>query len=116
MVTEVAAKPPVSIALAKRIKVLRKAYLRVLRRKPNTLEKAAIGRATLMTARAEEAADDPDVSLEDIVRLDHSAHRARRDLYNLIGHPKRRPEVAPPDPGKEFSAIAWLRQKEGQEL
>src|SRR5262245_58372094 len=78
----------------RRTKELLRAYQRVLRRKPNTIEKAAMRRAALLTARAEAAAIDPEVTLDDLVRIDNLAARARARLSDLIGGVKSRPAGA----------------------
>ena len=54
-----------------------------------TLQAAAIERAARLTALAEQALLDPDVSINDRVRLDGAAQRARRDMQVEIG--KREP-------------------------
>src|SRR5262245_1929194 len=83
----------------KRITELRKAFQRCLRRKPTMIERTAIERAARLTARAEAAAIDPDVTLDDLVRIDNLAARARARLADLIGEPlgKRRKVASPFD-------------------
>ena len=80
--------------LSKRIAHFRKAYARGLGRKASTLEQAAIDRAARLTALAEAAALDPDSALNDIVRLDGAAQRARRDMEALLVQGKRAPTPA----------------------
>jgi hypothetical protein len=75
--------------LSKRTAHFRKAFARGLGRKANTLEAAAIERAARLTALAEQALVDPNVSINDRVRLDGCAAKARRDMQALIG--KREP-------------------------
>jgi hypothetical protein len=67
-------------ALAKRIAHLRKAYAKGLGHRPSTLQSAAIMRAAKLTAEAERALADPTVSINDKVRIDNAADRARRAL------------------------------------
>ena len=76
--------------LAKRISHLRKAYAKGLGHKPSTLQSAAINRAARLTALAEQAAADPQANANTIVRLDHAAARARRDMAVVLhaGRPK----------------------------
>jgi len=75
--------------LSKRVAHLRKAYARGLGHKASTLQAAAIERAARLTALAEQALLDPDVSINERVRLDGAAQRARRDMQVEIG--KREP-------------------------
>jgi hypothetical protein len=74
--------------LSKRSAHLRKAFARGLGRKATTLEAAAIARAATLTARAEAAANDPDITLNDVVRADNAAQRARAAMAALIAKPK----------------------------
>src|SRR5262245_61800995 len=64
---------------------LRRAFQRVLKRRPTTIERIAMSRAAALTARAEAAALDPDATLDDVVRIDNAASRARAKLVDLIG-------------------------------
>jgi hypothetical protein len=76
----------------RRVAELRRAFMRCLRRKPTMIERTAVERAARLTARAEMAALDPSATLDDVVRLDNCAERARSKLSDLIGAPlgKRR--------------------------
>jgi hypothetical protein len=65
--------PPVPTKIQKR----RQQFAMVPGRKPTTLEAAAVQRAANLTAIAEFALANPSISLTDLVRLDHSAERAR---------------------------------------
>jgi hypothetical protein len=75
--------------LSKRVAHLRKAYARGLGHKASTLQAAAIDRAARLTALSEQALVDPSVTINDRVRLDGAAQRARRDMQAQIG--KREP-------------------------
>src|SRR5262245_37699757 len=79
----------------RRIAELRRAFQRALRRRPTMIERTAIERAARLTWRAEVAAVDPNATLDDVVRLDNAAARARSRLEALIGAPlgKRRMPV-----------------------
>jgi hypothetical protein len=69
---------------ALRTKVLIRAYHRHLRAKPSTLEKHVLVRAAVLTCRAEMAAADPAVSVDEVVRADNCAARARAELAKAI--------------------------------
>ncbi len=75
--------------LSKRIAHLRKAYARGLGHKASTLQAAAIDRAARLTALSEQALVDPNVTINDRVRLDGAAQRARRDMQAEIGKRER---------------------------
>jgi hypothetical protein len=79
-----------SAAHGRRIAALMRAFQRLLRRKPTTVERHAMRRAADLTARAEWAAADPSVPLNDVVRIDGAAHRARLAFMALAGV-KRKP-------------------------
>jgi hypothetical protein len=98
-----------SAAQAARVDELLRAYQRILRRKSTVLEAAAMSRAALLTARAEVAALDPAVSVDDLVRIDGAASRARTKLADLIGGPTRRPPPAPRQRGD--LAPGWFERK-----
>jgi hypothetical protein len=70
-----------------RIAALSRAFRRHLLRgngKPSTLEAHALRRAAVLTARAEAAAADPSVSVDEIVRIDNAAARARAAFAKVI--------------------------------
>jgi hypothetical protein len=79
-------------ALSKRIRYLKRAFGKGLGHKPSTLQSAAIARAAVLTAKAEQAALDPDTTLNDLVRVDAAAARARRDMEQATRASKARPE------------------------
>ena len=70
--------------LAKRVAYLRKVFARGVGKTPSAKQKLALARAALLTAKAEQAAEDPLTGANDLVRLDGLAARARRDLQLLI--------------------------------
>jgi hypothetical protein len=84
---------------ARRVATLRRGFQRMLNARPTTLQKALIKRAAMLTAKAEAAALDPTVSLDDLVRIDHCAARAR-DEMRLALHGK--PDLGSTD---QISAI-----------
>jgi hypothetical protein len=77
--------------LSTRTAHFRKAYARGLGRKATTLEAAAIERAARLTALAEHALVDPNVSINDRVRLDGCAAKARRDMAAVLAKPVSKP-------------------------
>jgi hypothetical protein len=93
-----------------RTEQLSRAFQRTLNRRPTEIERTAMRRAALLTARAESAALDASTSLEDIVRLDRLAAQARKAMFAVIGEPVPRSR-APKEP-KPFDTLAWLREKE----
>jgi len=82
-------KSPAVEPLAKRVAYLKRLFARGVGRTPTALQKMAIARAAVLTAKAEAAALDPNCTANDLVRLDHAAARARRDMQALTG--KREP-------------------------
>src|SRR5262249_45727001 len=77
---QAAAMPSASAEQERRIRELRRAFQRVLKRRPTVIERTAMERAARLTARAEAAALDPAVTLDDLVRIDNLAARARARL------------------------------------
>jgi len=77
-------QPVPSDAQADRMAELMRAYQRQLGRRPTTIQRTLRDRAAHLTAIAEFAARDPRVSLDDVVRLDHSAARARAEFAAAI--------------------------------
>jgi hypothetical protein len=51
---------------------------------PTTIQRQLIKRAAVLTAKAEVCVLDPQVSLEDIVRVDHAAQRARTEMVAAL--------------------------------
>jgi hypothetical protein len=81
-----------SDAQSKRIAQLRRAYQKQLNAHPTTIQRALMHRAAVMTAKAEACACDPHTSLDDLVRVDHAAQRARLEMTASFG---RATEVIP---------------------
>ncbi len=74
-----------SVAQARRVRTLKRAFQRELGRHPTVVERAAMNRAAVLSARAEAAAIDTSISLEDVVRIDNTASRARAAWDRLRG-------------------------------
>jgi hypothetical protein len=68
-----------------RLDELKRAFQRLIKRRPNVYEKQLLDRAALMTLRAESAVCDGKSSSNDIVRLDNAARRARADFERVCG-------------------------------
>jgi hypothetical protein len=98
-------KPASIDALKKRIDHLRKAYAKGLGHRPSTLQAAAIDRAARLSARAEAAACNPDISANDLVRLDGCASRARDAMEALLKATKPNRALGPD------SLKAYAREK-----
>lgn len=85
---------PPAEPLSVRIARLRRTFVKGVGRNTNGMERLAIDRAARLTAIAELATENPDTPYTDIVRLDHSAARARRDMDALLRiKPKPRDDV-----------------------
>jgi hypothetical protein len=82
--TTLPAQPARKTAL-ERLDELKRAYQRMLRRRPTMVEKALMDRAALMTVRAEMAAGNPKADSNTIVRLDNAARRSRNDFERVCG-------------------------------
>jgi hypothetical protein len=67
-------------AQARRVEELRRAFQRVLNRRPTLIEKAAMLRAAALVARAEAAALDPNMDVAELTKLTNIAARAERRL------------------------------------
>jgi hypothetical protein len=74
-----------------RARQLRRAFQRLLRRRPTMLERIAMTRCALLVARAEAAAADPNATHDDVVRLDGAAVRAQRRMVELLGVQRKSP-------------------------
>jgi hypothetical protein len=83
---------------------LRRAYQRELRTKPTLIQRTLIDRAAVLTAKAEAAALDPAVTLNDLVRLDNKPERARAEMFESFA--EREPVRVPPG-----AARRGVRQK-----
>jgi hypothetical protein len=69
---------------AKRVAYFKRLFARGVGKTPTALQKMAIARAAVLTAKAESAALDPKCTANDAVRLDHAAARARRDMAAVL--------------------------------
>jgi hypothetical protein len=67
-------------AQARRVEELRRAFQRLLNRRPTLIEKAAMLRAAALVARAEALALDPRADVNELVKLNNLAGRALRLL------------------------------------
>ena len=85
-------KPAANAAQAARYEQLRRAFRRQVggRGRITTLEETAINNAARLTAIAEAAATDPSTRIDDLVRVDGAAHRARTVLTKIVDG-KRKP-------------------------
>src|SRR6516162_2390118 len=77
---------------SRRVEELRRAFQKNLKRKLTVLERAAMERAMRLTVRAEQAALDQSVPVDLVTRIDNSAQRAQRRLFDMIGA-KRQPSA-----------------------
>jgi hypothetical protein len=78
---------------ARQVRAICRSYRRQLGRKPTAIESAAIERAAVLAAIAEDARTrllrgDKRVSYDDVVRADNAARRAWKDLRALMRAPK----------------------------
>ena len=81
----------VATELQRRVASLRRAYQRLLGRKPGTLERSLIDRL----ARAEAVALDPTTSTADFYRADNIARRARAQFDRIIAKRDHAPASGP---------------------
>lgn len=81
--------------LAKRVAYFRRLFAKGVGRTPTALQKLAIARAAVMTAKAEAAALDPATTANDCVRLDGAAARARADMKAAIEADRPKPTLGP---------------------
>jgi hypothetical protein len=88
---QLADKSSLTDAQASRVLALKRAYQRELGHKPTLIQKTLIDRAAVLTARAQAAALDPSATINDVVRLDGAASRARAAMQAALA-PKRKPE------------------------
>jgi hypothetical protein len=89
-------------AQARRVEELRRAFQRLLNRRPTLIEKAAMLRSAALVARAEALALDPSADVNEVVKLNNLAARALRAL----GIKTERPEKPPP----RFSPMKVVRE------
>jgi hypothetical protein len=67
-----------------RVAELMRAYQRALGHRPTMLERHCMRRAALLSARAESAAGDPSISIDEVSRIDDRACQARAALAKVI--------------------------------
>jgi hypothetical protein len=67
-------------ALERHVAALRRSFQRKLRKKPTVLQRELMNQAALLTARATAAANDPNVTANDLVRLNGMAARLRNEM------------------------------------
>src|SRR5262249_2481212 len=79
-----AAMPPPSTGQGRRARQLRRAFQRLLKRRPTTIERVTMDRGARFPARAEAAAADPSGTQEGGVRVDGAATRAQRRMVALF--------------------------------
>jgi hypothetical protein len=89
---------------ARRVERLRRAFQRELGRKLTLIEKTAVFKAALLTAKAEMAALDPHTSVEELTKLVNLADRAVRRLP-LDGLRRRQTPA-----GLTFARARWDEQ------
>jgi hypothetical protein len=70
--------------LAKRVAYYKRIFAHGVGKTPTSIQKIAIARAAVLTAKAELAALDPATSANDTVRLDGVAAKARRDMAAVL--------------------------------
>jgi len=81
--------------LAKRVAYFRRLFAKGIGRTPTALQKHAVARAAQLSAEAERALADPAASINDKVRIDHAAARARADMAVAIAAGKPKPMTLP---------------------
>jgi hypothetical protein len=96
---------PARPALDMRTNELCRSYTRYLGARPTRLERHAILRAAQLTARAEAAASDINVAVDEVVRIDNAASRARKDLAKVI---RDRRQNSPPPSRPKNGAVPEL--------
>jgi hypothetical protein len=77
-------------AQARRVEELRRAFQRMLNRRPTLIEKAAMLRAAALVARAEALALDPNADVTELVKVNNLAGRTLRSLGIRIAPPVSR--------------------------
>jgi hypothetical protein len=71
----------------RRVEELRRAFQRMLNRRPTMIEKAAMSRTAGLVARAEALALDPGADVTELVKVNNLAARALRALPNRRRNP-----------------------------
>jgi hypothetical protein len=80
--------------LQRRIAQLRRTYAQGIGGKASALQAQAIQHAAILTAKAEACATDPSVTVNQLVRIEGVARRARADMRALLDE-TRPPEYRP---------------------
>jgi hypothetical protein len=93
-------------AQARRVEELRRAFQRLLNRRPTLIEKAAMLRSAALVARAEALALDPNADVNKVVKLNNLAARTLRSLGI-----KTAPAKAPPREFLEMRRQRWAAQE-----
>jgi hypothetical protein len=78
-------------SLEKRIAYYRRRFAKGVGKTPTVMQKLIIIRAATLTAQSEIVLADPAVSINDKIRADHAAERARRALQEMLDAVKREP-------------------------
>jgi hypothetical protein len=94
-------------AQARRVEELRRAFQRLLNRRPTLIEKAAMLRSAALVARAEALALDPNADVNKVVKLNNLAARTLRSLGI-----KTAPGKAPPREFLEMRRQRWAAQEQ----
>jgi hypothetical protein len=97
-------------AQARRVEELRRAFQRLLGRRPTLIEKAAMLRSAALVARAEALALDPSADVNEVVKLNNLAARTLRAL----GIKTERPEKPPPPRFSPMRAVREAARKASQ--
>lgn len=71
-------------ALERRVKYYQRVFARGVGRSPTSLQRLAIARAARLSAIAEAVASNPNTTINDLVRADGSAARARADMAKVL--------------------------------
>jgi len=93
-------------ALLRRVRYFRKVFAVGIGKRATPLQAAAIDRAARLTARAEQAARDPNINANDLVRLDGCAARARDAMQALLDATKPKRALGP-DSLKQYAASKY---------
>jgi hypothetical protein len=88
----------------RRVEELRRAFQRMLKRRPTLVEKADILRAAALVARAEAAALDPNADIHQVIRINNLANRILRSLGFKFAPPPAKAR------GLELSRARWAEQ------
>ena len=90
----------------RRVEELRRAFQRMLKRRPTLVEKADILRAAALVARAEAAALDPNADIHQVIRINNLANRILRSLGFKFAPPPAHVRLDPDAPLPRLEAHA----------